>query len=97
MKRLIIITLSIIALSSAINLTVVSARTDAEVPSGNRTYILRDYNGKVACFEEQADAPFLITDVEVLNLPPTDRKMLAAGVEVIGSRALSRALEDYRS
>lgn len=96
MKRLIIITLSVIALLGAINFTVVYARTDAPLPSGNRTYVLREHDGVVACYEEQADEPFLITDVKVIDLPPKDRSMLADGVVVVGSRALSRALEDYR-
>ena len=44
MKKLILVTLSVIALCTAINCTVVSAKSDASTFSANRTYILKDYN-----------------------------------------------------
>ena len=97
MKKLILVTLSVIALCTAINCTVVSAKSDASTFSANRTYILKDYNGMVSCFEENADEPFLFFFVKVRYLPPKDRSMLAQGIKIIGSRALSRALEDYRT
>lgn len=98
MKRLIIITLSIIIICAAINVIVANAKTyEDDVQTGNRTYIIKEYNGMVAGFEENSEEPFLVTEIEVKNLPPTDRKMLAGGVEVVGAKAFSRALEDYRS
>ncbi|MBQ1546209.1 MAG: hypothetical protein IIZ59_01605 [Clostridia bacterium] len=61
------------------------------------TYILRDYEGYVACFDEGADEPFLVTGTLVANLRPLDEIMLRDGVELHGAQAVSRALEDYCS
>ena len=97
MKKMILTTLSIIALCTVINYTAVSAKSEPPILSANRTYILREYNGVIACFEENVDEPFLITEVIVRYLPPKDRSMLKSGIKIIGSRALSRALEDYRT
>ncbi len=102
MKKLIIITLSILVVCAGINIGIACAtdypreeQTSAEI--GSKTYIIREYCGMVACFEEDSDEPFLVTDTPVRNLPPMDRQMLSGGVKVVGARALSRALEDYRS
>lgn len=61
------------------------------------TYILRDYEGYVACFDEGADEPFLVTGTRVSDLRPLDGIMLQGGVEFHGAQAVSRALEDYCS
>ena len=58
-------------------------------------YVLKEYEGRVACFEEGECMPFLVTDVIVKDLLPTDRKKLNEGVTVTGAKAMSRALEDY--
>lgn len=100
MKKIIIATAAIILVCFAINFAVLNAKsenTEASVQTGMKTYIIKEYEGKVACFETYSEKPFLVTEVEVINLPPIDRKMLHGGVEVVGSRALSRALEDYRT
>ncbi len=102
MKKLIVMTLSILAVCVGINIVIAyatdySEEEDVSAEIGNKTYVIREYEGMVACFEQDSDEPFLVTETAVRNLPPTDRKMLAGGVEVVGSRALSRALEDYRS
>lgn len=102
MKKLIIATLSILIVCTAINFAVITANSydnesESEETTGNRTYIIKEYNGMVACFEEESDEPFLITETKVIDLPPIDRKMLADGVEVVGAKAFSRVLEDYRS
>ena len=97
MKKLIISTLSIIAVCMAINFAVITAKSENTPTTGNRTYIIRNYDGKVACFEEDSTSPFLVTEVDVTTLPPLDRHMLEGGVEVVGARAMSRALEDYKT
>lgn len=97
MKKLVIATISVLAVCFAVNFAVLNARSDDTPQTGSRTYIIKEYDGKVACFELNSDVPFLITEIEVINLPPVDRKMLKGGVEVVGSRAMSRALEDYRT
>lgn len=97
MKKLIIATLSIVLVCIAVNFAVITAKSENTPQTGNRTYIIKNYDGKVACFEEDSESPFLITDVQIITLPPLDREMLEGGVEVIGARAMSRALEDYKT
>ena len=98
MKKLIIITLSIITLCIAVNFAVLTAKSDEhQALNANRTYIIKNYEGKVACFEEDSTSPFIITEIYVINLPPLDRQMLEDGIEVVGAKNLSRVLEDYRT
>lgn len=98
MKKLILVTLSIILVCVGVNLAVINAKSYDEIPStGNRTYIIKEYYGRVACFEVDSTEPFIITERFVRDLPPIDRKMLLNGVEVVGAKSLSRALEDYNS
>ena len=98
MKKLVITTISIILVCVGINLAVINAKSyDEEPVTGNRTYVIREYFGKVACFERDSAEPFIVTERMVKDLPPTDRKMLSNGVEVVGAKSLSRALEDYTS
>ena len=97
MKKLIIITLSIVVACIIINITVLTARSADEPLNANRIYIVKDYEGKVCCFEKSSNSPFIVTETKVIELPPKDRKMLENGIEVSGARKLSRVLEDYRT
>lgn len=97
MKKLITITLLIIGLCTAINITVASAKTEPSTLSGTRVYIIREYNGRVACFEENAAKPFLTTDVRVHSLPYADQQLLSNVIYISGAKQLSRALEDYKT
>ena len=94
MKRLIIITLAVLTINLAVNKGFAKAETE-EALSANRVYIIKEYNGRIACFEQYASTPFIVTDIKVLDLPPLDRKMLSHGVEVNGAKEMSRALEDF--
>ncbi len=101
MKKIIISIICIITLCAIIfalsdNEKTVPASV-AETPCGNRIYIFRNFNGFVACYEQGQSEPFLITQTKVENLRPLDEIMLSDGVEVCGSKAMSRALEDYCS
>lgn len=98
MKRLILATLSIIIVCAAVNIAVINAKSyNDDAHTGNRTYIIREYEGKVACFETDSSEPFIVTERLVRDLTPIDRQMLSGGVEVVGAKNLSRALEDYNS
>ena len=97
MKKLLLAAAVIAALClAAYTLT---GRAERELPAADysRTYIFRELDGVVACYEQGEEKPFLVTSVEVKNLTPKDRVLLAAGVDVHGARAMSRALEDYAS
>lgn len=97
MKKLIIITISVIVACIIINITVLTVRSADEPLNVNRIYIVKNYEGKVCCFEKNSNSPFIVTETKVLELPPKDRRMLEEGIEISGARKLSRVLEDYRT
>ena len=97
MKRLICAAALIFSVCAVIGLISAGAKPQADVSDCCRTYIFRSYNGVVACFEEGEEKPFLVTSRKISDLPPLDRIMLAAGVEVVGARAMTRTLEDLTS
>ena len=65
MKKLIITAISIISICIAVNVIIINANAKSEekLPTGNHTYIVKNFEGKVACFEENAASPFIITDM----------------------------------
>ena len=101
MKKLIIAAISIIAVCIAVNAFAAYAwgerGKNIDVNDCTRKYIFREENGFVVCCEEDEDEPFLVTEIRVRELTPLDRAMLKNGVEVVGARAMTRALEDYGS
>lgn len=72
-----------------------------EVPkaelSPKSTFIVKEYNGKVAVFELSNPEPTRITDVDLFDLPQEDRKLLYAGIVAENIEELSQILEDYCS
>ncbi len=93
-KKIIVAAAVCILLVTAIYFISAQASEPPQEPTVHR-YIFKDYGGRVACYEEGAEEPFLVTEVIVKDLTPLDRKMLSEGVEVTGAKAMSRALEDY--
>lgn len=60
-------------------------------------YIIKDYGGNIAVFENDEKKPFRITDIEVKNLPEADRKELKNGITAQNNEQLTTLLEDYLS
>lgn len=60
-------------------------------------YIIKDYKGNIAVFENGENKPFRVTDIEVKNLPEADQKELKSGVEAPDNGKLQTLLEDYLS
>lgn len=60
-------------------------------------YIVKDYNGNIAVFESDKDAPFRITEVRVSELPSADKALLEKGIQASTQEELNRILEDYCS
>ena len=99
MKKLIIITVTVILAFTIINFSLITAKSasgDIDAAPQSRTYIIGEYNGKVACFEKGTDEPFIITDVYIKYLPERDKELLRDGIELDDAKLLSRVLEDYR-
>lgn len=63
----------------------------------NRGYEIKEYNGSIAVFEIGENKPFRVTDIEVKNLPETDRKELKKGIKAPDEERLHALLEDYLS
>lgn len=58
-------------------------------------YIVREQDGQVAVFQNGTDHPIQIIDVDLENLPETDRELLSQGIYAFDEAALQRLLEDY--
>lgn len=73
------------------------ART-GEMTTGAPTYVVREWNGQLAVFEEGDTHPDMIyDDVAVSALPPEEQERLRQGIPVSDRAALNRLLEDYTS
>lgn len=62
-----------------------------------KTYILREYDGRLGIFEPGGAVPQTVIDIYIKNLPETDQQALKQGVAAENYAALIRLLEDYVS
>lgn len=69
----------------------------SSIVSSSLTYVIKNFNGSVAVFEEGNDKPFKITGVSVNTLPYADQEVLKNGIIVNSQSELTRLLEDYCS
>lgn len=60
-------------------------------------YIVKEYNGKIAVFNENMDKPVKTTDSSVDALPEIDRALIKKGIRVEDKAELRKLLEDYCS
>lgn len=60
-------------------------------------YIIREYNGNIAVYENGTDVPFELYEVPVETLPEKDVKSLQDGIQVRTEQELRRLLEDLTS
>lgn len=58
------------------------------------TYIVADYNGKVAVFEKGSTQPLTVYDIYTHLLPENDIELLRRGIEFSDMEALQHCLED---
>ncbi len=57
------------------------------------TYILREYEGKIAVYRE--DELIDVTDISTKFLPENDRRDIENGIEISSRQELFRLLEDF--
>ncbi len=62
-----------------------------------QTYLIKEWCGNIAVFEEGNDKPFRTTTVALDELPPADRDLLTKGISASSQEELSVILEDYCS
>ena len=63
------------------------------VENEKKTYILKEYNGKIGIFEN--DALIYTLDTYVFTLPENDKKLLKDGITVSTKEELYELLEEY--
>ena len=61
------------------------------------SYIISEYNGKIAVFKKLSAEPLFVSDVYVSSLPQADKELLKEGIEVRTKKELNRLIEDYCS
>ncbi len=71
--------------------TEVESRKDIIMP----TYILRDYDGRLAVFSFDSDQPEEILDIFTGSLPEYDQEQLKKGVSVYSPEHLESLIQDY--
>ena len=71
--------------------------TPAPEPRSSLTYVVKNFNGNIAVFEEGAAEPFKITDVPINTLPYNDQNNLEKGIIVSSKEELNSLLEDLCS
>ena len=109
MKKLIISTICIVGVLLSIsfillpNINKVSAQkeefvsiTDTQTPKTCK-YIIKNFNGSLAVFENGKISPIRITDVDISSLPLVDQQLLQEGIMIENENDLSAMLEDYCS
>ena len=60
-------------------------------------YTLKEYNKRLAVFQDGNGEPIFITNVFVSELPKADRELMKKGIPAHDDKALKRLLEDYCS
>lgn len=107
MKKLIIISSGfvivciIVAFGILPNIRNISSADDNssndKASSHSITYIVKNFNGRVAVFEDSNSTPFRVTDVNIKDLPKDDQILLESGITANSKEQLNSILEDYLS
>ncbi len=74
-------------------------RREAETTSPQQitVYTIKDYNGKIAVFENNSTNPQNVYDSYTSVLPESDQIRLREGIVVSNASDLQRIIEDYTS
>lgn len=80
-----------------INNDIERKETETTYPHQNTQYTVKDYNGKVAVFENDNIYPQNVYDSYTSVLPENDQKRLREGIVVTNTAELQRIIEDYTS
>lgn len=74
-----------------------SQKVEPETPDTSLSYIVKDFNGNIAVFENGSSTPFKVTEVCTNTLPKVDQERLAEGIVVNSQTELNTLLEDLCS
>lgn len=92
-----ILSLSVMTVTIAANNKKPETKTINAETYKSDIYILREYNGKLAVFNGDDNAPSEIFDVYVNSFGEVDRKALYKGITAYSEEELNRLIEDYTS
>ncbi|MDR1565069.1 MAG: hypothetical protein LBS74_08945 [Oscillospiraceae bacterium] len=87
--------LLIISVIYAISAFNASKNIQATAPAVEATYILSDFEGRLAIYRSGEPVPIEVFDVVVENLPITDQELLSEGLETNSKKQLLLWIEDY--
>ena len=75
-----------------------SEESSSSSPLDEPTYLLKEYEGRLAVFRQDApDDPDLVLDVFIHSLPEFDQQQLRDGIPVRDEKELTARIEDYIS
>lgn len=66
-----------------------------ENDNSNVLYIAKSLDGYVAIYVPEEDIPYIITDINVVTLPPMDQDKLKVGITIDDTYTLANFLEDF--
>ena len=106
-EKIALLTLGSCALVSlfAMTISVITNDKDAEtrvinaetVVTSEKTYVLKEYNGKIASFYYGEETPIEIFDVSVDGFGEYDKQALNEGIKAYNIEELNKLIEDYTS
>ena len=77
--------------------TVTGAESPAPASEPVETYIVGEWEGRLAVFAEGRQTPDQVYDVYISTLPEEEQKRLEAGIPASDEKELASLLEDYTS
>ena len=97
MKK-IFLALCTIFCTSLIAVSIYTMKNTTPQPITNPTeisYVVKEYGGKIAVFNQGEDSPLAVYEVYVHLLPENDIELLRKGIPVDDDYALQKTLEDF--
>lgn len=77
-----------------------SSQENSEVQamtSRSDTYTVKEYEGHIGVFHNDAPIPYQEIEVDISSLPEADRQLLKKGITVTDTNKLNGIIEDYES
>lgn len=71
------------------------AEIDADNFTSSQIYIVKEFEGKIAVFQQGEELPIQILDCIIKDLPPDAVQALTTGIEAKGINELQRIIEAY--
>ncbi|BCI59847.1 BofC C-terminal domain-containing protein [Solibaculum mannosilyticum] len=85
-------TLCILMGASMIGSSTQASPSSSAVTGG---WVMRDYQGKIAVFQDGNDDPTQVLDIYVNSLPEHDQDLLESGIRIDDQKELQQLIEDY--